>query len=329
MNSRLCLVLILAAATCAARDKRDKNAPVKLPPPQQAFERQIVNAADAGEGDYQIRMLRQRMAVEPDNLQVRLDLARRYDALGSPELALEHYRLAAARFPDSAEVHLLLAKGLRHAGQLAAAAATLENFLKTHPQKTPECSSWLGIVRDELRQFADAERAHREALALAPAADYLHNNLGYNLLMQGRNDAAQQEFQEALRINPRSVVARNNLGLALASKPEQAVQNLSAVADPATAHNNMAALLIEQGRYEEARKEIDLALGYNRNHAAALNNLRLVSQLDGKPAFIRIKPVQSRWAKVKSGLWKAFIEDQEQPRSNPTPTTTPENRRGL
>jgi tetratricopeptide (TPR) repeat protein len=146
--------------------------------------------------------------------------------------------------------------------------------------------------------------------------------------MQGKNEAATAEFQEALRLNPRSVVARNNLSLALANKPEQAVQNLLAVTDAASAHNNMAALLIEQARYEEARKELDLALGYNRNHTSALNNLRLVSQLDGKPAFIRIKPVQSRWTKVKSGLWKAFIEDQEQQRFTPT-TTTPENRRGL
>jgi len=327
MKLRIYLFLAVTVA-CAAREKRDKNVPVKLPPPQAAFERQIVNAQDAGEGDYQVRMLRQRMAAEPDNLQVRLDLAKRYEALGSPELALEHYRLAAARFPDSTEVHILLAKALRQAGQLAQAAAALETFLQSHPQKTPECTSWLGIVRDEMRQLPDAERAHRDALTLAPGADYLHNNLGYNLLMQGKNDAATVEFQEALRLNPRSVVARNNLSLALANKPEQAVQNLLAVTDAASAHNNMAALLIEQGRYEEARKELDLALGYNRNHTSALNNLRLVSQLDGKPAFIRIKPVQSRWTKMKSGLWKAFIEDQEQQRSNPT-TTTPENRRGL
>jgi Flp pilus assembly protein TadD len=327
MKLRIYLFLAVTVA-CAAREKRDKNAPIKLPPPQAAFERQIVNAQDAGEGDYQVRMLRQRMAAEPDNLQVRLDLAKRYEAVGSPELALEHYRLAAARFPDSSEIHLLLAKSLRQAGQLAQAAAALETFLQSHPQKTPECSSWLGIVRDEMRQLPDAERAHRDALALAPGADYLHNNLGYNLLMQGKNDAATAEFQAALRLNPRSVVARNNLSLALANKPEQAVQNLLAVTDTASAHNNMAALLIEQGRYEEARKELDLALGYNRNHTAALNNLRLVSQLDGKPAFIRIKPVQNRWTKMKSGLWKAFIEDQEQQRSTPT-TTTPENRRGL
>ena len=32
-----------------------------------AFERQVANARDAGEGDYVVRRLRQQMAAEPDN----------------------------------------------------------------------------------------------------------------------------------------------------------------------------------------------------------------------------------------------------------------------
>ena len=90
----------------------------------------------------------------------------------------------------------------------------------------------------------------------------------------------------------------------------------------------MAALLIQQGRYAEARKELDLALGYNRTYSAALNNLKLVSELDGKPASITAKPVQTRWGRLKTGLRKAFVyDDVEQP--SPPETTTPENRRGL
>src|SRR5207247_3359619 len=62
---------------------------LKLPAPQPAMERQIQNAVDAGDGDYEIRLLRQKMALEPDNLEVRLALAKRYESVGSPELALE------------------------------------------------------------------------------------------------------------------------------------------------------------------------------------------------------------------------------------------------
>src|SRR5689334_3533150 len=109
------LSVAILTLSCAFRTPI-ASAQVKLPAPQPAMERQVQNAADVGDGDYEARMLRQKMATEPDNLEVRLALAKRYQAVGSTELALEHYRLAAVRFPESAEVHLLLAKSLRRIG---------------------------------------------------------------------------------------------------------------------------------------------------------------------------------------------------------------------
>src|ERR1700730_9820568 len=58
-----------------------------------AMAQQIQNAKDAGEGDYVVRSLRQKMAAEPDNLEVRLELIDHYARGGYPELALEHCRL--------------------------------------------------------------------------------------------------------------------------------------------------------------------------------------------------------------------------------------------
>lgn len=269
-----------------------------------AMERQVANAVDAGEGDYVVRSLRQKMAAEPDNLAVRLELVDHYTVAGYPELALEHCRLAAARFPESADVQLRMAKLLRQMKLIRQAAEGLEAFLVQHPQTSPEYDSWLGILRDELKEWSGGEKAHRGALALNGKLDYLHNNLGYNLLMQGRAAEAAEEFRQALKLRPDSEVARNNLGMAMASSSNDAVLHWQSVSDPATAHSNMAALLIEQKRYAEARRELDLALGYNRNHAAALNNLRLVSELDGKPAVIPMKPVQTRWSKFRSAVLK-------------------------
>src|ERR1044072_801667 len=111
---------------------------VKLPAPQPAMERQVQNAVDAGDGDYEIRVLRQQMAKEPDNLEVRLALARRYQAMGSTELAVEHYRLAAARFPEHAEVHLLLAKNLRRVGARTEAIHMMQELVQKHPQRSSD-----------------------------------------------------------------------------------------------------------------------------------------------------------------------------------------------
>ena len=187
----------------------------------------------------------------------------------------------------------------------AEAEKGLAAFLAAHPQQSAMYDSWLGILRDELGQWTEGEKSHRAALALGPESDYLHNNLGYNLLMQKRPSEAAFEFKQALKLKPGSEVARNNLGMALLDAPHEALLHWQSISDPATAHSNMAALLIEQGKYAEARRELDLALGYNRANAAALSNLKLVSELDGKPAVIPIKPLRTKWGRFRSAVLKA------------------------
>ncbi|MGC8792017.1 MAG: tetratricopeptide repeat protein [Bryobacteraceae bacterium] len=269
-----------------------------------AMHRQVVNAVDAGEGDLAIGKLRRQLVAEPQNLAVRLELIRRYRELGFPDLALEHARLAAERFPDSAEAHVELARALRALGLRREAAETLESFFDKHPQASPSVPAWLGILRDGLGQWERGEAAHRAAIALAPNRDDLLNNLGYNLLRQGRIEEARKTLERALALNPKSQAARNNLGLALAAAGAPALEEFRRASDAATAHNNLACALIELGRYEEARKELEAALAYNRNHPAALANLRLIAELDGRPPAVNLSP---EGRKRRGGFWTRVL----------------------
>src|SRR2546421_4153600 len=61
------------------------------------WDRQIHNAIDAGDGDYLLRTLRERVAAEPANIAVRIELAKAYRERNYPEIALEISRLAVAR----------------------------------------------------------------------------------------------------------------------------------------------------------------------------------------------------------------------------------------
>lgn len=298
------IILVAGLSSSCTRHAQSPSFPVVAARP--AMDRQVANAVDAGEGDYVVRELRTKMAADPGNLAVRLDLIQHYNQVGYPEVALEHSRLAVERFPESAEVQLLLARSLRGMKMPAEAASGLAKFLENHPQTSPEYDSWLGILWDEMGNWAQGERFHRSALGLGDL-DYLHNNLGYSLLMQDKRSEAAFEFRQALKLKPASEVARNNLGLALAEKPSEAVLHWQSISDPATAHSNMAAILIEEGRYADARQEIDLALGYNRTHTAALNNLRVVSELDGKPAVIPMKQAQTRWDRIRVAVKRAVI----------------------
>jgi len=327
MTQRLCLpALSLLMASCVQHTQLAKApGPGAIPPaPQSVWDRQIHNAIDAGDGDYQLRVLREKLAADPDNIPIRLELAKAYQERGYPDVALEICRLAAARFPDSGEAQLALVRALRAMNRRAEAIDGLVAFLKAHPQTTPEYFSWLGILRDESGLWPLGEPAHRKALEAAPSLDYLHNNLGYNLLMQKKYAEAAEEFREALKLNSRSAVARNNLGLALANlgDTDQAVAAWQAASDPATAHNNLAAVLIEKGNYANARKELEIALSYNSAYPAALKNLELVSRLDGHPATLAVKPAESRWQRWKTAFRRLFVGPLENSRTDPVNTAS-------
>jgi tetratricopeptide (TPR) repeat protein len=302
-------VVVLAAVGCSCV----RHTQVSIAPSAPSvWDRQIHNAKDAGDGDYALRTLREKVAAEPDNPGARVALAAAYRERGYPDVALEMCRLAAQRFPDSGDVQLALVRALRDLNRRSDAITGLDAWVAAHPQKTPEYASWLGVLRDESGQWTAGETSHRQALQLDNTADYLHNNLGYNLLMQGKNQEAAAEFREALKRNPASQVARNNLGMTLARQEssKEAVSNWQSVSDPAAAHNNLAAVWIEKRNYPAARAELEIALGYNRNLAAALKNLELVSRLDGNPATIPVKHGESGWARFK----RLFVGPLDPPR---------------
>ena len=312
MRLRFLLAIAGVVGCSCTHAPATRTAAPPAPAPLSAFDRQIRNAHDAGDGDYQLKALRERVAADPDNVPARIELAKAYQQRGYPDVALEICRLASARFPESGEVELALVGQLHEMKQSAPAVSNLQAFLKLHPQNGADYYSWLGILWDELGEFPTGELAYRQAVALAPKADYLHNNLGYNLLEQHKNVDAAAEFREALRLNPASQFARNNLGVALAGQNQggEAVANWQAGTDPATAHSNLAAVLMEKGNYAEARKELAIALSYNSSHPAALKNLELLSQLDGNPATLPGSPpapAESRWQRWRLGFKKLFV----------------------
>ena len=322
----IALGLAVLAASCV-RQTRVAAAPA--PRPQTVWDRQIKNASDAGDGDYQLRVLRERVAEDANSVPARLELAEASRQRGFADVALEMCRLAVARFPESGEARLALVRGLYDLKRPQEAIGALEPYLATHPKVPAEYHSWLGLLRDAAGEWTGGEPAHRKALELAPSQDALHNNLGYNLLMQKRNEEAAGEFREALRLNPGSQVARNNLGLALANQnaAEQAVASWRSASDDATAHNNLAAVWIEKGNYAAARKELQIALGYNVSHPAALRNLELVSRLDGNPATLGPEPVErSVWERWKAGFIRLWVGPLDDSRAERKPPANPEKK---
>jgi tetratricopeptide (TPR) repeat protein len=223
-----------------------------------------------------------------------MELAAHYEKQGYAELALEHYRLAAERFPDEPSTVVAMARVLDSQKLPDEAITVINRFLAGHTASA-DLQAWLGFLHDEKGDHQAAEAAHRAALAANAGSAKLHNNLGYNLLLQSKTEEAIAEFRRALAIDPKMEMARNNLGMALVRSGSNGQESVAKWAqgagDKLAAHNNAAAALIEQGKYEEARRELDAALQIDRQYLPALKNLELLASLDGKPAGV---PSESR-----------------------------------
>ena len=269
-----------------------------------AMSRQVQNAVDAGEGDLELRQLRQRLAANADDLDARILLARLYLRHGLPDVALEHQRFAARQFPDSAIAALELAKNLRQSSQNDEAIKVVANFSAKHPGASWEILSLQGILEDERGDLAAGEQSYRAALAIDANRSALHNNLGYNLLLQGKPQDAAGEFRRAIELDPRSQIAHNNLGAALiaAKAPTEALAEWQRTSGLAAAHNNLAAVWIEQGHYPEARAELNAALQAKPDFPPAIANLKLIAARDGKPSTIPQSNSVGFWKHVTSSL---------------------------
>jgi len=278
---------------------------------QPVMQRQVLNAVDAGEGNPRVRDLRDRMAAQPKNVRLRLDLAEEYAKSGYPDLELEHLRLAVERFPESEAAVLALSRALVRVERPGEAEMRLNEFLAKRDKPSANVLSWAGIVQDGLGKWKDGETLHRRAVERAPGRDALHNNLGYNLMMQGRKSEAVEEFRRALDLNPASETARNNLGLSLGDQPAAAITQFRQTSDLAVAHNNLAAYLYEKGDLAGARRELELALEYRKDMPQILDNLRKLAALDGMPIHMPRREQQSFWKTFARGLKQTFVAGEE------------------
>ncbi len=112
-------------------------------------------------------------------------------------------------------------------GTQAAACADAEKLARSFPSFAP-VFNLLGICSTNAGQLEKAESFFRRSVALAPGFTEARNNLAVNLLSRGKAPEARRQLLEVIRLEPRNVTARFNLGKAdmAAGKFLEAVENL-------------------------------------------------------------------------------------------------------
>ncbi len=294
---RVGLVTILAlTATGCARNRwaflRPSRTPqvqaraarqVPVSPVRRAMEQQTHGTFDPVSGDRRVQALNVRLRLDPQDVEARLELARIYESYNMEDLAREQYARALNLDGDSAAALQGLARLARSSPASASETLPLVRaFLERRPGDLAALNM-MGTLLDAIGDWPAAEKAYRQALEQQPLAAYLHNNLGLNLAEQGRLAEAVTELRRSLELSPQSDLVRNNLGSVLVRQGDaHAALRLfrEGGAAPAVAHNNLAAILLEQGRIEESRAQLMEALQATSFFPPALENFKLLLERD-------------------------------------------------
>jgi superkiller protein 3 len=197
------LGLLGAGAARAVTDRR--------PPPlaHDVFERG--NALELrGDLAGAAREFRALAAVAPNELHAFDSLARVLQAGGDQDGALTAHREALAHHPLSAAARRDLGLALLARRAWGEARVPLTAAVRLDPRDVVAQAA-LGDDRRELGDLAGAIDAYLHALALRPGDAALHNKLGIAYALAGQEDAARARFEEAIRLDPASGAAAENL----------------------------------------------------------------------------------------------------------------------
>ncbi len=214
---------------------------------------------------------------QPDRTPNHLALGRKLVSQGHYAVAKRQLTDARKDAPDDPEVHYLTGVCHRETGDPQAARTYFLKAIAMDDGYAPAYDG-LGIACFQMNRPAEAREALEKALRLNPAnADY-HNNLGVLDIRQNRLDAARSRFEQCLSLDPGHARCVNNLAECLVrmGRDAEALARLQNHLSPAFAANNLGAVYLAMGRFEDARRMFIQALDHDPGLAAARHNLKQI-----------------------------------------------------
>jgi tetratricopeptide (TPR) repeat protein len=160
----------------------------------------------------------------------------------------------------SADAYLLAGATLLDLNEFEAARRDLDAALNLNP-KLPRVYSLAGMARDKTGDITAAETAFREALKIDPEDFDANLYLGAILYKQRKMDEAKPYLDAALRLNPKSYMARYEFAMfkSTSGQYEEAARDLEKLVkdDPEwlEPHEELATLYYKLHRPEDGAKE--------------------------------------------------------------------------
>lgn len=120
----------------------------------------------------------------------------------------------------------------------------------------------LGVVYSHTKQHEQAIETWKQYIAATRGNATGYSNLGFALELAGRPTEAEEAYLKGIEKDPKNQPCRVNYGLMLARAGQfaRAEAQLGAVLSPAEVRYNIASVLEQQGRKQEAKGEYRKAL---------------------------------------------------------------------
>jgi predicted O-linked N-acetylglucosamine transferase (SPINDLY family) len=208
---------------------------------------------------------------------------------GQHEVAVVHFRQAAALCLSNAEYANDLGVGLVAAGKTAEAVEAFQRALQLNSRYADAYGN-LGKALAELGRLDEAVICYRQAAQLRPDDLEAALSLGAALLGCGEVEAAAACYRRSTQLKPDSAEAHLGLGTALEGQgnPHDALLSyrraLELKPDYADAYNNLGALLHSGGQTDDAISSHQQAIRLKPDYAEAHCNLGIAFQTLGRHA---------------------------------------------
>ena len=139
-----------------------------------------------------------------------------------------------------------------------------------------QAHAFLGLVCDQKKQFEKARGHYRQALRIQPRSAVVYNDLGISYYLSGDYASSADAYLKALDLDPANKKIYNNLGLALSrmGRYEEALAAFKRGNSNAGAYNNIGCVYIAERKYKEAARALERAMELSPQfYARAHDNL--------------------------------------------------------
>lgn len=296
----ICLLIGLTATTrlCGAQQKKDppKNVPPKAtdtkalgtgqgtapsvpaPPTVVDLDRKAQTALEQGKAQEAVPLLKQAILLDPKSIQSRVMLGRAYVQLRQYAAATEAFQAAADLSPKEPEFLYYLGSAQMDEAKYAAARASFDRALELAPA---DLRFRLGVAETYLqaKEYLAARRSLLEALGFAPDSPDVHARLGDLDEQENRHEEALEEYDAALRVDPKNLSGMLGRASALSglkrfADAEKIARDLIVLNGKSPdAHSTLAQILDAEGKHLSAIAEYRLALAEAPNSAPLWGNI--------------------------------------------------------